>query len=157
MRPSFATADLISPPAIIANLQVSTKAEALAVLAERASDLYHLDPRAIYAALMERERLGTTGIGSGVAIPHGRIPGLSGPCLAFARLSTPIAFEAIDQQPVDLLFLLLSPELDGSAHLRALSQISRLLHDSDLRRRLRATGTAANLCDLLINRLAIHP
>lgn len=139
----------LSPGAVITGLEASTKEEALAALAERAAELCHLSPDILYAALLERERLGTTGIGSGIAIPHGRPPGLSVPCMVFARLSRPIPFEAIDQQPVDLLFLLLSPEHDGSAHLRTLSHISRLLHDGDLRRRLRICGTVLSLCELL--------
>lgn len=139
----------LPPRAVIAGLAVSSKEEALAALAERAAELCHLSPDILYATLLERERLGTTGIGSGIAIPHGRLPGLSAPCLVFARLSRPVAFEAIDQQPVDLLFLLLSPEHDGSGHLRTLSHISRLLHDGDLRRRLRTCGTALSLCEIL--------
>ena len=139
----------LSPRAIITSLEVSTKQEALAALAERAAELCRLSPDILYAALLEREQLGTTGIGSGIAIPHGRLPGLPTPCMVLARLSRPIAFEAIDQQPVDLLFLLLSPEHDGSTHLRMLSHISRLLHDGDLRRRLRTCRTALTLCELL--------
>lgn len=145
---------LVTPQCVIPTLKVSSKDEALAVLAERAAGLVGLDPRSIYRALVERERLGTTGIGSGVAIPHGRMEELQHPCVVFTRLATPISFEAIDEQPVDLLFLLLSPEREGTVHLKVLSRISRLLHNADLCRKLRGTTTAKGLCGLLADQLA---
>ena len=144
---------LVTPQCVIPTLKVPSKDEALAVLAERAAGLVGLDPRSIYRALVERERLGTTGIGSGVAIPHGRMDELQNPCIVFARLAAPIPFEAIDEQPVDLLFLLLSPEREGTLHLKVLSRISRLLHDANLCRKLRSTATTEGLCSLLADYL----
>lgn len=152
--PVMAPHTLVTPQSVLAALRVSSKEEALAVLAERAASVAGLDPRAVYRALVERERLGTTGIGNGVAIPHGRIDELQYPCVVFARLVAPIPFEAIDEQPVDLLFLLLSPEREGAVHLKALSRISRLLHDASLCRKLRGTVTAEGLCGLLADHLA---
>lgn len=81
------------------------------------------------ARIQDRERLGSTGFGRGVAIPHARVPGLSRPVAAFLRLSDPVAFEAADDMPVDLVFGLLSPENAGAAHLHALAAISRLMRD----------------------------
>lgn len=145
---------LVTAQSVLPALKVSSKEEALAMLSERAACVVGLDPRDIYNALMERERLGTTGIGSGVAIPHGRMNELQRPCVVFARLITPIPFEAIDEQPVDLLFLLLSPEREGAVHLKALSRISRLLHDTNMCRKLRSTTTAEGLRGLLADHLA---
>lgn len=97
-----------------------------------------LSPRDLLTAVMERERLGTTGIGSGVAIPHARVPGLTRMSAAFARLDTDIDYEAVDERPVDLVVLLLAPENAGAEHLRALAQVSRLLRREETRARLRA-------------------
>src|SRR5204862_6589939 len=112
--------------------------------------------RTIYGVLIERERLGTTGIGMGVAIPHGRLPGLARLCGVFARLDRPIPFEAIDDQPVDLIFLLLAPEAAGSDHLKALALVSRLLRDRTVCEKLRGTNNADALFALLTD-AATHP
>src|SRR5262245_66336727 len=103
-------ADLITPRSVIAQLHAINKKQALQVLAKRAAALTGAPERTIYDVLIERERLGTTGIGMGIAIPHGRLPGLDRLCGIFARLERSIAFEAIDDEPVDLIFLLLAPE-----------------------------------------------
>ncbi len=108
-----------------------------------------LTPRDLLAAVMERERLGTTGIGSGVAIPHARIAGLTRMSAAFARLETPIEYEAVDDRPVDLVVMLLAPEDAGAEHLRALARVSRLLRREETRTRLRAAPTAESLFSLL--------
>ena len=108
-----------------------------------------LSVRTVLAAVMERERLGTTGIGSGVAIPHARISGLTQMSAAFARLETPIEYEAVDDRPVDLVVMLLAPEDAGAEHLRALARVSRLLRREEIRARLRAAPSAESLYSLL--------
>lgn len=153
-RPFMDVSDLLlTPQSVIADLKVASKAEALAVLAERAAGLTGLEAVTIYHALVERERLGTTGVGHGVAIPHARMPALDRMRVVFARLAQPINFEAVDEQPVDLLFLVLSSERAGADHLKALARISRLLHDAALCRKLRGTDTVDGLCGLLIEHL----
>ena len=143
-------ADLITPGSVVAQLRASNKKQALQELAKRAAALTGAPERTIYGVLIERERLGTTGIGMGVAIPHGRLPGLARLCGVFARLDRPIPFEAIDDQPVDLIFLLLAPEAAGSDHLKALAQVSRLLRDRAVCEKLRGTDNADALYALLI-------
>jgi len=105
--------------------------------------------RTIYDVLIERERLGTTGIGMGIGIPHGKLPGLGKLYGIFARLERPIPFEAIDDQPVDLIFLLLAPETAGADHLKALARVSRLLRDRAVCDKLRGTDNADALYALL--------
>src|SRR5579863_4158051 len=120
-------ADLLTPAGVISNLRAASKRQALQELAKRAAALTGRHERAILDVLLERERLGTTGIGMGTAIPHGRLPDLPKLYGLFARLEKPIDFEAIDDHPVDLIFLLLTPDSAGADHLKALARISRLL------------------------------
>jgi len=101
--------DLVTPAAVVASLKATSKKQALQELARRAAELTGEQERAIFDVLLERERLGTTGVGDGVAIPHGKLPNLRKLVGVFARLERPIDFEAIDEQPVDLIFLLLAP------------------------------------------------
>ena len=144
-------ADLITPRSVVAQLRATNKKQALQELAKRAAALTGTPERAIYDVLIERERLGTTGIGMGIGVPHGRLRGLERLCGVFARLERPIAFEAIDDQPVDLIFLLLAPEAAGSDHLKALAQVSRLLRDRAVCEKLRGTDNADALYALLID------
>src|SRR5438128_11951716 len=118
-------ADLITPRSVIAQLRATNKKQALQELRKRAAGLTGAPERTIYDVLIERERLGTTGIGMGIGIPHGRLPGLDRLSGVFARLERPVPFEAIDDRPVDLIFLLLAPEAAGSDPLKALAQVSR--------------------------------
>lgn len=104
-----------------------------------------LNARDVVAAVMERERLGSTGVGSGVAIPHARIEGLDQVKAVFARLDTPLAYESIDDKPVDLIVLLLAPMDAGGEHLKALAQVSRLLRREEMRSRLRTAPNAESL------------
>ena len=97
-----------------------------------------LSARDIATAALERERLGTTGVGGGVALPHARIPGVQGVHAVFARLADPIDFESVDDRPVDLVVMLVAPEDASGLHLRALAKVSRLLRREDVRARLRA-------------------
>lgn len=134
--------DLIRPHAVVPNLRVTSKKQALQELSRRASDLIDVPERRIFDVLVERERLGTTGVGNGIAIPHGKLPELSGLQAMFARLETPIDFEAIDEQPVDLICVLLAPESAGADHLKALARISRLLRDRNVCEKLRGSDSA---------------
>jgi nitrogen PTS system EIIA component len=141
--------DIIFPEIILCDLAVKSKAEVLVALAQHLSQACGHDATTIYHALVERERLGSTGVGHGVAIPHARIANLERTVAVFARLKRPVDFEAIDLQPVDLMFSLLSPEAAGADHLKALSRIARLLHTPDLCRRLRRAASASELHSLL--------
>ncbi|MDF3074741.1 MAG: ptsN [Alphaproteobacteria bacterium] len=142
-------AELIGPNSVIADLRATSKKQALQELAERAATVTGLHERQIFDVLLERERLGTTGVGNGIAIPHGKLAGLKKLHGVFARLSTPIDFESIDERPVDLIFLLLAPETAGADHLKALARVSRLLRDQSVCEKLRKTDTADALYILL--------
>jgi PTS system nitrogen regulatory IIA component len=147
-------ADLLSgPDAVLACVKASGKKALLAELAAKAAHLYKLDERRLFDRLLERERLGSTGIGGGIAIPHGRMAGLAKPVGVFARLIHPVDFDSIDERPVDSVFLLLAPEGAGADHLKALARVSRLLRDRGLVEKLRATESADALYALLIETL----
>lgn len=149
-------ADLLAPRSVIAQLRVSNKKQALQEIARRAAALTGVSERRIYDVLAERERLGSTGIGRGIAIPHGKLAELSRLYGLFARLDRPIPFEAIDDRPVDLVFALLAPAEAGAEHLRALARVSRLLRDSMICRKLRGTDNADALYALLTDRTESH-
>jgi nitrogen PTS system EIIA component len=148
--------DLIAPKSVIPALRAGNKRQVLQELAKRAAALTGMPERAIFDVLLERERLGTTGIGAGIAIPHGKLAGLPRLYGIFARIERPIDFEAIDDQPVDLVFLLLAPEGAGSDHLKALARVSRLLRDRAVCAKLRGTDNADALYALLIDQTASH-
>ncbi len=148
--------DLISLEGIVANLRATSKKQALQDLARRAADVTGEPERAIFEVLIERERLGTTGVGNGIAIPHGKLPGLDKLYGLFARLDTPIDFDAIDEQPVDLICLLLAPESAGADHLKALARVSRLLRDRSICEKLRGSDSAEAIYALLTESTASH-
>ena len=141
---------LIGPEAVLASLKASGKKALLAELAGRAAAVFKLDERRLFDRLLERERLGSTGIGGGIAIPHARMASLAKPVGLFARLAHPIDFDAIDERPVDVVFLLAAPEGAGADHLKALARVSRLLRDRALVDKLRATENAEALYALLV-------
>jgi PTS system nitrogen regulatory IIA component len=141
--------DLLSPENVIPNLRASSKKQALHELARRAAEATGLHERAIFDVLLERERLGTTGVGNGIAIPHGKLADLKRLYGLFARLDQPIDFDSIDEQPVDLIFLLLAPESAGADHLKALARVSRLLRDRSTCEKLRGANQPAALYALL--------
>ena len=142
-------ADLISPQSVVPNLRATSKKQALQELARRAAEITELPERAIFDVLLDRERLGTTGVGNGIAIPHGKLPELQRLYGLFARLERPIGFDSIDEQPVDLIVLLLAPESAGADHLKALARVSRLLRDKSVCEKLRGTDSAEALYALL--------
>ena len=143
--------DLLTPESVVAHLKAANKKQALQEIARAAAPLTGLEERAIFDALLERERLGTTGVGVGIAIPHGKLADLDRLHGLFARLAEPIDFESIDDQPVDLIFLLLAPESAGADHLKALARVSRLLRDKAICEKLRGCDTAdgAELVELV--------
>ena len=144
---------LAGPDAVLACVKASGKKALLAELAAKAAAFYKLDERRLFDRLLERERLGSTGIGGGIAIPHGRMAGLEKPVGLFARLGHPVDFDSIDERPVDTVFLLLAPEGAGADHLKALARVSRLLRDRSLVEKLRATESADALYALLVETL----
>ncbi|GES42895.1 phosphotransferase IIA-like nitrogen-regulatory protein PtsN [Rhizobium sp. ERR 922] len=138
----MALADLLQQDAIIPALKANSKKQLLQELAAKASKLTGLPEREIFDVVLQRERLGSTGVGNGIAIPHGKLASIKSIAGIFARLEAPVDFEALDDQPVDLVFLLLAPEGAGADHLKALSRIARVLRDQDLVAKLRATDSA---------------
>ena len=136
------TTDLVSPNAIIPAMKVNGKKQALQEIAAKAAELTGHNEKVILEILLQREKLGSTGVGNGVAIPHGKLQKLGSVFGLFARLERPIDFEALDGQPVDLIFLLLAPEGAGADHLKALARVARLLRDSEVARKLRASNGA---------------
>jgi nitrogen PTS system EIIA component len=141
--------DLVAPNAVIPALKVNGKKQAIQELAARAAGLTGGGERAIFDILMQREKLGSTGVGNGIAIPHGKLPKLDKLFGLFARLDRPVDFDALDGQPVDLVFLLLAPETAGADHLKALARVARLLRDHDVARKLRDSRDAEALYAVL--------
>lgn len=147
-------ADLVKPDHVVARLRVTSKKQALQELARRAAEITGQPERAIFSVLMKRERLGTTGVGNGIAIPHGKLSTLDRLYGVFARLEHPVEFDSIDDRPVDLIFLLLAPESSGAEHLKALARVSRLLRDKTACERLRGTDDSEALYALLVDTTA---
>jgi PTS system nitrogen regulatory IIA component len=138
-------ADLIARDAILPAVKAGSKKQILQEIGARARDAYGLNTRLVVEGLLAREKLGSTAMGGGVAIPHARLEGLK----SIAGL-----FEAVDGQGVDLVFVLLAPEESGADHLRALARVSRLLRDTELRKKLRETSEAAALYALITEPMA---
>jgi PTS system nitrogen regulatory IIA component len=143
--------ELLANGSIAPRLTVTTKRQALSTIAEIAARTFHLKAARVFEALMDREALGPTGVGHGVAIPHARLAGLDRMRGIFVRIAPPIDFGAVDDKPVDLVFALLSPESSGSDHLRALARIARALRSAELRVQLRQAGGADAIRALLVH------
>ncbi|MDC1120116.1 PTS IIA-like nitrogen regulatory protein PtsN [bacterium] len=143
--------NLLSTESIVSIVRASSKKQALQELAAHASKISGQNDRAIFDILLERERLGTTGIGRGIAIPHGKLPELNRLYGVFAKFEQPIDFDSVDDQAVDMAFLLLAPENAGADHLKALARISRMFRDPDICKKLRAAKDDNALCKLLLN------
>jgi PTS system nitrogen regulatory IIA component len=146
--------DLIEVKAIMPALKANSKKQLLQLLAERAASVTGIPEREIFDIILQRERLGSTGVGNGIAIPHGKLSGIKRITGVFARLEVPVEFEALDDQPVDLVFLLLAPEGAGADHLKALSRIARVLRDGDTVTKIRGTRDAAAIHALLAEKQA---
>ncbi|GKX33010.1 MAG: PTS IIA-like nitrogen-regulatory protein PtsN [Rhizobiaceae bacterium MnEN-MB40S] len=149
-------ADLIVQEAVIPALKVNSKKQLLQELAAKAAEVTGLSEREIFDVILQRERLGSTGVGNGVAIPHGKLTSINKIIGVFARLNAPVEFEALDDQPVDLVFLLLAPEGAGADHLKALSRIARLLRDGETVAKLRATDSATAIYTFLTDSPTSH-
>jgi nitrogen PTS system EIIA component len=141
--------DLIAPDAVLVDLAAGNKKTLFQQLANAAGDVIDLDPRVVGERLTAREKLGTTGFGGGIAIPHARIEGLGEVRGLFARLATPVDFQAVDGLPVDLVMLLLSPADAGGEHLKALARVSRRLRDAAFAEKLRGAGSRDAIYALL--------
>ncbi|MET0940695.1 MAG: PTS IIA-like nitrogen regulatory protein PtsN [Mesorhizobium sp.] len=148
--------DLIEVPAIMPALKANSKKQLLQLLSERASTITGIPEREVFDTILQRERLGSTGVGNGIAIPHGKLAGVKRITGVFARLDLPVDFEALDDQPVDLVFLLLAPEGAGADHLKALSRIARVLRDADMVAKIRGTKDAAAIHAFLSSTPASH-
>lgn len=145
---------LFRADSVLCDLHVSSKKQLFQEMASKLLENNDLSgskiaARDIVAGAMERERLGSTGVGTGVALPHARIEGIEKVYVAFARLETPLDYDAIDERPVDLVALLIAPENAGGAHLRALAKVSRRLRRQDMRQRLRSAPNAESLYTIL--------
>jgi PTS system nitrogen regulatory IIA component len=149
-------ADLLSPSAVMARLKAANKKQVLQEMSEKAAALTGLPERRIFETLNERERLGSTGMGQGIAIPHGRLAGIQKMTGLFALLEAPVEFDSMDDQPVDLVFLLLAPEGAGADHLKALARVSRLLRNHSLCEKLRGSSDAGAILALLTEPVASH-
>jgi PTS system nitrogen regulatory IIA component len=141
--------DIITTDSVIPRLKASSKKQVLQELARKASEISGLEEREVFDVLLERERLGTTGVGGGIAIPHGKLAALERLCGVFARADRAIDFDSIDDQPVDLIFLLLAPESGGADHLKALARVSKLLRDPGTCDKLRGCDTKDAIFALL--------
>jgi nitrogen PTS system EIIA component len=142
-------AEIIDSRAILPAVKAQNKKQLLQELSQSLGGIVAVDHRIIFETLLTREKLGSTGLGQGIAIPHGRLPNISRVYGLFAKLATPIAYDSVDGEPVDLVFVLLSPNHAGADHLTALARISRLLRAPDTMAKLRGTATAEGLYAIL--------
>ncbi len=148
--------DLISRDAVLPSLRVGTKKQALQELSDRAAGQCGRPAREIFDALIQRERLGSTGIGNGIAIPHGKLASVERIFGVFARVDKPIDFEALDGEPVDLILLLIAPETAGADHLKALARAARMLRSQSITAKLRATREVDSLYAILAEEPKSH-
>ncbi|KAB0683014.1 PTS IIA-like nitrogen regulatory protein PtsN [Aureimonas leprariae] len=148
--------DLVDAEAILPSMKAATKKQVLQELCEKAAERTGLAARDILDTVLQREKLGSTGVGNGIAIPHGKLGELGRLVGIFGRLNRPVEFDALDDQPVDLVFLLLAPGGSGAEHLKALSKIARLLRNSETVARLRESRDAASIYALMTEQTANH-
>ncbi|MGI9412472.1 MAG: PTS IIA-like nitrogen regulatory protein PtsN [Hyphomicrobiales bacterium] len=148
--------DILTHDSIVPALRAGSKKQVLQELAQTAAGITELQGREVFEVLLQRERLGSTGLGQGIAIPHGKFASLDGVRGIFARLSQPVEFDAVDGLPVDLVFVLLAPESAGADHLKALARVSRLLREPDIVEKLRGSKSADALYAILTEPAASH-
>ena len=142
-------AEIIDARAIIPQLKAQNKKHLLQEVSQAVAPILAVDHRIVFESLLTREKLGSTGLGQGIAIPHGRLSNITRVYGLFARLATAIAYDSVDGEPVDLVFVLLSPAQAGADHLKALARISRLLREPDTMKKLRGTESAEGLYAIL--------
>lgn len=143
-------ADVLTPDGIIPALKATGKKQVLQELSRRVAERLGADDKEVFDVLLERERLGTTGFGNGVALPHGKLNSLNGLYMMFARLAKPVDFDAVDGRPVDLVFLLLTPESAGADHLKALAKASRILRNEAVCSKIRGGENAEAIYSALM-------
>ena len=143
-------ADVLTLDGIVPALKATSKKQVLQELSRRVAERLGVDDKAVFDVLLERERLGTTGFGNGVALPHGKLNSLNGLYMMFARLVKPVDFDAVDGRPVDLVFLLLTPESAGADHLKALAKASRILRDESVCSKIRGGQNAEAIYSALL-------
>ena len=141
--------NILSPAGVLANLRPTSKKQLLQDLAEIGAEQTGMESHAIFESLLEREKLGSTGVGNGVAIPHAKLPGMDRIVGVFAHLTKPVMFEAVDDQPVDIAFMLLAPEGSGADHLKALSRIARILRNQSILASIRSSTDPDAIFSLL--------
>jgi PTS system nitrogen regulatory IIA component len=154
MEPVMELSTILRPDAVRAGLNTSSKKRLLLDLAEMASQTYELSGETVFTAMQDRESLGPTGMGGGVAVPHARLPALDRVVGLFVTLAKPVDYDAVDRRPVDLVFTLLAPEEAGAEHLRALARVSRTLRDAEICAKLRSATEASALYALLTDTAA---
>jgi nitrogen PTS system EIIA component len=142
-------AEIIDARAVLPHVKAQNKKQLLQELSQAMAAIVTVDHRIIFETLLTREKLGSTGLGQGIAIPHGRLPHIKRVYGLFARLAAPVPFDSVDGEPVDLIFVLLSPAQAGADHLKALARISRLLREPDTMKKLRGTDSADGLYAIL--------
>jgi PTS system nitrogen regulatory IIA component len=143
--------DLLKPEGVLPSLHAQSKKQMLQEVSATAARLTSISEREIFDVVLQRERLGSTGVGSGVAIPHGKLRSLDRLVGVFARLQRPIDFNSLDDQAVDLVFLLLAPESAGADHLKALARIARVLRESAVAQKLRSAEGATEIYHILVS------
>jgi PTS system nitrogen regulatory IIA component len=148
--------DILAPDAIVPAFKAANKKQALQEISDKASQVSGIAAREIFEALLQRERLGSTGVGSGVAIPHGKLARAGRIFGVFMRLGRPIDWEALDAEPVDLIFLLIAPETAGADHLKALARIARAVRDPALAAKLRAARDGSAIYAMFASGAAPH-
>jgi PTS system nitrogen regulatory IIA component len=141
--------DLLKPEAVLPSLHAQSKKQVLQEVCSKGAGLTGLAEREVFDTILQRERLGSTGVGHGVAIPHGKLKSLDRLVGVFARLARPVEFDSLDDQPVDLIFLLLAPESAGADHLKALARIARVLRDPETAQKLRLAADTVELYGIL--------
>ena len=145
--------ELISSEAILTDLDSDSKKKVIQAIASEASKICNLSESEIFDTLLERERLGSTAVGHGVAIPHGKVNKLDQIVGLFAKLKSPIDFDSLEEQPVDLIFVLLAPESAGADHLKALSRIARVLRNDEIATKLRESSSKNEIFKILTEAL----
>ena len=149
-------ADILAERAVLCCTGVKTKRQLFEDLADRAAELTGHSQAEILGAITSREELGSTGLGNGIAVPHGKIAGLKGVTALFARLDQPIEFDSVDDQPVDIVVMLLAPAGAGADHLKALSRVARLLRTEAVVDELRRIDDCAQIYGVLTSPIATH-
>jgi PTS system nitrogen regulatory IIA component len=141
--------EILASGSIVACAKIASKRQLLQLLADKAADKVGVDAHKIFDTLVAREQLGSTGLGNGIAIPHGKLEGIDGVTAVFARLAQPIDFDAVDDQPVDLVIMLLAPAGSGADHLKALARVARLMRTESVVEQLRDTRDPIKLHEVL--------